>query len=147
MSKDYNKTCLNIRVANWENDKEILAKIRRLVFIEEQNVAEELEWDEYDVSSTHFLVTLENRVVATARLKTDGQLGRMAVLAEYRNQGIGSKLLDFVLHNAATQNLKQVYLHAQVAAIPFYEKHGFITRGNIFHEANIAHREMLKKIR
>ena len=91
---------INIHIANWDSDKDSLAEIRRLVFIEEQNVPEDMEWDEYDNSATHFLATLNNKVIATARLKTDGQIGRMAVLAEYRNKGIGSKLLQFVLLTA-----------------------------------------------
>lgn len=139
------KVEIKIRIADWKNDKKILATIRRLVFIEEQNVPEELEWDEHDDSSTHFIVTLDDKAIATARLKPDGQIGRMAVLAEYRNQGIGSKLLQFVLQSNASQNLKQFYLHAQVEAIPFYEKQGFTAHGKIFYEANIPHREMLKK--
>ena len=86
---------IEIYIANWDSDKDSLSKIRRRVFIEEQNVPEDMEWDEHDNASTHFLATHKDRVVACARLKTDGQIGRMAVLAEYRNKGIGSKLLQF----------------------------------------------------
>lgn len=137
---------IDIRIADWPGDEKSLSKIRRLVFIEEQNVPEALEWDEYDLSSTHFIATLDNKVVATARLKPDGQIGRMAVLADYRHQGIGSQLLKFVMQNAASQNFRQVYLHAQVDAIPFYETQGFTTYGDTFYEADIPHRAMLKKI-
>ncbi len=137
---------INIHIADWNSERNILAKIRRQVFIEEQNVPEDMEWDEHDSSSTHFLATLDNKVIATARLKTDGQIGRMAVLAEYRNKGIGSKLLKFVLLTAKQQKQKNVYLHAQVSAIPFYKKHGFTACGDVFYEANIPHREMSKKI-
>ena len=140
------KDKINIRIANWDTDKDNLVRIRRRVFIEEQHVPENMEWDQYDDSSTHFLATLDNNVIATARLKTDGQIGRMAVLAEYRNKGIGSKLLQFVLLTALQQKQKKVYLHAQVSAISFYEKHGFTTCGDIFYEADIPHREMSKKI-
>ncbi len=140
------KANIKIRITDWKNDKKCLENIRRLVFIEEQNVPEELEWDEDDNLSTHFIVTLDDKIIATARLKPDGQIGRMAVLAEYRNQGIGYKLLHFVLQHAASLNLKQVYLHAQVTAIPFYEKQGFTAFGNVFYEANIPHREMSLKI-
>lgn len=137
---------IKIRIASWDSDQDSLARIRRLVFIEEQNVPEDMEWDEYDDSATHFLISLDNKVIATARLKTDGQIGRMAVLAEYRNKGIGSKLLQYVLLVAKQQKLKNVYLHAQVSAIAFYKKHGFTTCGHVFYEANIPHREMSKKI-
>ena len=137
---------VEIRIADWRADKDSLAQIRRLVFIEEQNVPEELEWDEFDDSSIHFLVTLEAQTIACARLKPDGQIGRMAVLAEYRNQGTGRKLLQFILQKAKQQKLKKVYLHAQVTAVSFYEKQGFIAVGDIFYEANIPHCEMLRKL-
>ncbi len=137
---------IKIHATSWQEHKDDLKKIRRHIFIEEQNVPEELEWDEYDDISTHFLATAKDKIIAVARLKPDGQIGRMAVLAEYRKQGIGSKLLRFVLRVAASKNIRQVYLHAQTAAIPFYEKHGFIMQGDIFYEANIPHRGMLKNI-
>jgi len=137
---------IRIIIADWQKDKTSLKNIRRIVFIEEQGVPEDMEWDEYDTSSTHYLVTHNNKTIATARLKPDGQIGRMAVLAEYRNRGIGSKLLEFVLKNAAETNIKKVYLHAQVEAISFYDKHGFTSQSDIFYEANIPHREMLKII-
>ncbi len=137
---------IKICITNWDSNNDSLVRIRRQVFIEEQNVPEDMEWDEHDSSSTHFLATLDNKFIATARLKTDGQIGRMAVLAEYRNKGIGSKLLKFVLLTAKQQKQKNVYLHAQVSAIPFYKKHGFTACGDVFYEANIPHREMSKKI-
>ncbi len=136
------KNIIKIHIADWNNDNVCLTNIRRLVFIEEQHVPEELEWDEDDNTSTHFIVTIDNKAVATARLTANGQIGRMAVLAEYRNQGIGNKLLKFVLQHAVSLGLKQVYLHAQVSAIAFYEKLGFTATGDIFYEANIPHREM-----
>lgn len=137
----------NIRIADWHTDKEKLSTIRRLVFIDEQNVPEELEWDEDDATATHFLVThnhdaIAHDVIATARLKSDGQIGRMAVLAKYRNHGIGSQLLRFVLQTASRQNHKSIYLHAQTTAIHFYEKHGFEAQGELFYEADIPHRNM-----
>ncbi|MCK4834433.1 MAG: GNAT family N-acetyltransferase [Gammaproteobacteria bacterium] len=135
-----------IRIADWKTEKDSLKQIRQTVFIEEQKVPVELEWDEFDDSSTHFIATLEGQHIACARLKPDGQIGRMAVLAEHRNQGAGSKLLQFILRTAGRQKTCNVYLHAQVSAVLFYEKHGFTTTGDIFYEANIPHREMLRKI-
>ncbi len=137
---------IQIRIASWTDDKEALSAIRKQVFIDEQMVPEELEWDEYDDLSTHYLATLNGEAIASARLKSDGQIGRMAVLPLYRNRGTGSKLLNFVLKDATAKMIKQVYLHAQVSAMLFYEKHGFTAKGEIFYEANIPHQEMLKKI-
>ena len=137
---------IEINIVSWQQRKQDLTQIRRHIFIEEQNVPEELEWDEFDSSSTHFLATCGDKVIAVARLKADGQIGRMAVLAEYRKQGVGSKLLQFILAFANTKHLDTVYLHAQTKAISFYEKQGFIAQGEVFFEADIPHRVMLKKI-
>jgi predicted GNAT family N-acyltransferase len=137
---------LVIFLADWEEDKTTLRKIRSQVFIKEQNVPEDMEWDEFDSNASHFLALENNQAIACARLKSDGQIGRMAVLPEYRNKGTGKKLLQFVLQEAAAQNLATVYLHAQLSALDFYEKQGFSARGDVFYEANIPHREMLKKI-
>jgi len=117
-----NSTNIILRIADWEKDKPALLMIRREVFINEQKVPEEMEWDEFDDSSTHFLCILKNRAIATARLKPDGQIGRMAVLPEYRSLGYGNKLLEFVIQTAREKNLNKLYLHAQTSAIPFYKK-------------------------
>ena len=99
---------IKIRIAHWPEDRDTLSHIRRLVFIEEQNVPEDMEWDEYDATSTHYLASLNGQTIATARLKPDGQIGRMAVLPPYRNQGIGSKLMKFVLQDATSKNFKRL---------------------------------------
>jgi len=140
------KSNTTIRIASWQHDREALTAIRSQVFIKEQNVPEELEWDEFDESATHFLALLNNQAIACARLKPDGQIGRMAVLRKHRKNGIGKKLLQSVLQEAKTKNLKKLYLHAQLSAIDFYKKAGFNTIGDVFYEAEIAHRQMLIKL-
>ena len=135
---------LNIKIADWRCDREQLSSIRRQVFIEEQNVPEEMEWDEFDNSSIHFLATKDGQPVACARLKPDGQIGRMAVLPRYRNTGIGKRLLHFILDTAEQKQIDRLYLHAQASAIPFYEKQGFAVYGELFYEAGIPHRMMTK---
>ena len=136
------RSSVMIHAADWGDDRDTLSAIRRKVFIEEQNVPEEMEWDVHDASSTHFLATADHTAVATARLKPDGQIGRMAVLPGYRNTGIGTELLKFVLHEAAARHFKKLYLHAQLSAVPFYEKQGFVAQGDVFYEADIPHRNM-----
>lgn len=133
-----------IRIADWAEEKELLSSVRRQVFIIEQQVPDELEWDEFDETATHIVASIDGKIIGTARLKTDGQIGRMAVLKPYRNQGIGSRLLQLVLTTAQDKQYPKVYLHAQVEAIPFYEKHGFTSEGDIFYEADIPHRGMFK---
>jgi len=133
-----------IRIADWAQEKEPLSSVRRQVFIIEQKVPEALEWDEFDKTATHFAASIDGKIIGTARLTTDGQIGRMAVLKPCRNQGIGSRLLQLALSTAEDEHYPKVYLHAQVEAIPFYEKHGFTAEGGVFYEANIPHRGMLK---
>jgi len=139
------KNNIKIYIADWLTENNKLTGIRRQVFIEEQMVPKELEWDEFDNSSTHFLVSYQGETVACARLQADGKIGRMAVLKEYRNQGIGHRILQFILQEAGNKKFKIIYLHAQLSALIFYEKHGFIATGDIFYEANIAHRKMCLK--
>ena len=110
----------------------------------QQQVPEELEWDELDETSTHFIASIDGKTIGTARLTTDGQIGRMAVLKPYRNQGIASALLTAVLNYATQLGLDQVFMHAQVDVVPLYEKFGFHRRGEIFLEADIKHQEMYK---
>jgi predicted GNAT family N-acyltransferase len=132
------------RLADWRNanDRDALRKIRQQVFIDEQHVPVDLEWDEFDDSSTHFMACTDNMPVATARLKPDGQLGRMAVLSGFRRQGIGSTLLAYILAHARTQAFSELYCHAQLSALDFYRHHGFNEFGETFSDAGIAHRAM-----
>jgi len=137
---------IDIKITDWLQDNDILKTIRYQVFVKEQKVPVEMEWDEYDSESIHFLAFQNNIPIACARLKPDGQIGRMAVLEKFRNQGIGSKLLAFVLKHANMHRIKPVYLHAQTTAIPFYERQGFSVQGKLFYEAGIPHREMKHNI-
>jgi predicted GNAT family N-acyltransferase len=133
-----------VRIANWQNpdDQHALRMIRQRVFIDEQHVPVALEWDEFDDSSTHFIASLDNTPVATARLKHDGHLGRMAVLAEYRHQGIGGALLHYVIDQARSKKHSTLYCHAQTSALDFYRRHGFNSVGDEFDDAGIGHRAM-----
>ena len=135
----------SIKICDWNNCEALLSDIRRAVFINEQKVPEELEWDEFDTSAQHVLVLDSlNKPVATGRIKADGHIGRMAVLKKYRKQGIGSAILLVLLDLASQRTLEKVYLHAQVSAIPFYLKHGFVCDGDEFMDAGIPHKTMYK---
>ena len=129
---------------SWQDSSEALTAVRRIVFIEEQHVPPALELDELDRNSHHVLVTAKDGLpVATGRIGPDGRIGRMAVLQAYRHQGIGAALLAALLDHARQNELAAVYLHAQLGAIPFYEKHGFVAEGEPFMDAGIAHRSMI----
>lgn len=133
---------VTVTCASWQQQGEQLRAIRYKVFVEEQKVPRAMEVDEKDASADHFLVRHEKKLVATGRMTRDGQIGRMAVLPAFRNQGIGSRLLKAMLEHARENNIPRLYLHAQVRAIPFYNRHGFHACGETFMEAGIAHRRM-----
>jgi predicted GNAT family N-acyltransferase len=133
---------VEIRVAAWPADADTLASIRRRVFVEEQGVPAELEWDGLDPECAHVLALVNRDPVGTGRLMPTGKIGRLAVLASSRRHGVGSRLLRRLTALARERGLPEVYLHAQVSALPFYAAHGFVAEGPEFEEAGIAHRRM-----
>jgi predicted GNAT family N-acyltransferase len=119
--------------------------IRHAVFIKEQEVPEELEWDEFDQDALHATVKKDQEVIGTARLIIDNakaRIGRMAIQKEYREQGIGQKLLSTLIQTAKEKGAQECILHAQTHAIAFYAKADFEPHGPIFEEAGIPHVEM-----
>lgn len=121
--------------------------VREQVFIREQHVPQELEWDEHDAKATHVVAyDASDQVIGTARLLADGHIGRMAVLESWRRNGVGSAMLEKLLLVAQQQNLSKVFLHAQTSAIGFYERHGFRILGEEFMDAGIPHHYMEKDL-
>lgn len=136
------QTIFRIRRADWHRDQAVIAEIRRRVFIVEQGVPEAMEWETLDADCDWFVAESGAGVVGIVRLTPDGRLGRMAVLPGRRREGIGSALLRAALALARDLGWKRVDLHAQIAAMPFYERYGFAAQGPEFMEAGIAHRAM-----
>ncbi|MET4107127.1 GNAT family N-acetyltransferase [Hymenobacter sp. UYP22] len=132
-----------------EQDLLAALAIRRTVFVLGQNVPAELENDHHDqTDATHYLaVTGEGMPCGAARWRTTEngvKLERFAVLAAYRNQQVGAALLTAVLRDVeAAHSTAVVYLNAQVAAVRFYERHGFVKSGEAFWEAGIEHYKMV----
>ncbi|WP_034595108.1 GNAT family N-acetyltransferase [Acinetobacter sp. NIPH 298] len=120
--------------------------IRELVFIQEQNIPEQDEWDDQDPVSQHFVVYEQDRAIATARLLPDHHLGRVAVLPEYRGQGIGRLIMLDMIAYAKSQNRPLLHLSAQTHATSFYEKLGFTVQGDEYDECGIPHIEMMMPI-
>lgn len=134
-----------VRRVNWDGgmDNASLRDIRRRVFIEEQRVPESLEWDEFDAVSLHLLAETESGIaIATGRLLPDGHIGRMAVLPEWRRRGVGYAVLLVLIEAALARGDQSVRLHAQVHALGFYGKAGFVAEGPVFDDAGIPHRTM-----
>lgn len=136
-----------IQTCVWESCEANLSSVRREVFINEQSVPEDLEWDEFDATAQHILaLNFDSQAIGTGRIINDGHIGRMAVLKKCRHQGIGSAILLALLDIAKKQKLEQVYCYAQVEAIPFYEQHGFVCDGDEFMDAGIPHKTMHKNL-
>jgi predicted GNAT family N-acyltransferase len=139
---------LCIREVDYESDRAVLMKIRFRVFVEEQHVPLSLETDDRDPFCIHLLVFEDHEAVATGRidLDQDGKIGRVAVLASKRRQGIGAAVMAR-LHEIGKRNgLKKVWCHAQVTAVPFYERLGYQIIGETFYEAGIEHVRMERQI-
>ncbi len=120
--------------------------IRRQVFIEEQNVPEEIEMDADDERAFHALAFLDGVAIGCGRmLEHEGgkvKIGRMAVLREFRKTGVGAHILRFLIERARARGIRKAILHAQLTAEGFYLKQGFRPVGGVFDEAGIAHRKM-----
>lgn len=139
------KNNFQIEIVRWMDQEKLLHMIREKVFIEEQKVVPELEWDGMDQEAIHFLVFKDEKAIGCARafvIEYRMQLGRMAVLKEYRGQGIGTALIEKALTTAKLNQLSAIYISAQYHAIDFYKKFGFEVASDIYLDAEIPHRDM-----
>ena len=136
-------TEITINHIDWKRGEALIRAVRHAVFVREQGIPAELEWDGRDAACLHVLAQdARGAVVGTARMQTDGRLGRMAVLKDRRGQGVGSRMLTSLMDIAREMQLPSVWLTAQTTALPFYFKHQFVIEGDEFTEAGIAHRYM-----
>ena len=134
---------IHVLPVEFSDEKDTLLKIRTRVFIEEQNVPKEIEWDGQDDDAHHFLAIDEaGRRIGCARLLPSGQIGRMAVLSDHSRKGIGFELLTAAIEEAKRLEFTRVFLHAQTHAEAFYRKAGFLPTGVEFIEAGIPHQAM-----
>ncbi len=129
-----------IKEVNWSDQRNNIMMIRELVFVVEQNVPMEEEIDGLD-EHCWFVLAMDKteNPIGTGRLLPSGKIGRMAVLKEYRNQGVGSAILKALIEVARLHSINELYLHGQSHAKSFYNKHNFIESGPLFDEAGIPH--------
>jgi predicted GNAT family N-acyltransferase len=142
---------VNWRTGDWQALRHLAAPLRNEVFVREQGVAQALEWDLQDQFALHgVLLNGRGEVLATGRLLVHGpgvaRIGRMAVKAGYRRQGLGRQVLRGLMALARQRADHEVLLHAQLGARGFYEREGFQARGEVFAEAGIDHIEMICKL-
>ena len=136
---------LKVEIVKWIDGYVPLSMIREKVFIEEQKVMSQLEWDGKDEEAIHFLAYQDEKAIGCARafvIENHMQLGRMAVLKEYRNKGIGSFLIEKAITTAKLNQLSKISISAQCHAIDFYKKFGFEVTSEIYLDAGISHQDM-----
>ena len=131
-----------IEMVSWQQAEQDLRAIRTPVFIKEQAVAPDFEWDEIDQVAVHLLATQNNEPIACLRIIDFHKIGRMAVLKEFRGNGLGAILLLEAVKICKAHGSKTVHLSAQTHAIGFYEKCGFKVTSAVYQDVHIAHVDM-----
>lgn len=147
-ARDFSK--ITVRPVVTQEETEWAFSIRHIVFVKEQGVPEEIERDEYDLSAFHVIALAGDRPVGTGRLvemaRASGKIGRMAVAAEARKKGVGASIMSALTSKAEALGCTELFLDAQVSAIGFYERLGYVAEGDVFIEAGIPHRRMRRSL-
>lgn len=141
---------LEVLIAQEKRDYENALSVRRIVFVDEQQVPLDLEIDEYENDSTHFVAYDDKRLpVGAGRLRAKGDLAkveRICVLKNRRGENIGEAIMVKLEEVAAEKGFKELMLNAQTHAKGFYEKLGYQVSSDLFYEAGIPHVEMKKEL-
>lgn len=145
------ESVVDLKTGSWDELKEGAAALRTEVFVEEQEIPQELEWDEHDAKAMHALVLNKlGQPVATGRLLQPqpklAQIGRMAVSKALRGGNLGRMVIEALVDAARQRGDHQVILHAQCSAEGFYRRLGFKAHGEVFQDAGIDHIEMTMKL-
>lgn len=135
---------MNVRDADFATDFASIRFVRTAVFIDEQRVPLELEFDDRDPLCRHVLAVDGERPLGTGRLDVGygGKIGRVAVLESARRGGVGNAIMNRLHEIAREQGLPHLWCHAQLTAVPFYERLGYRSVGPVFGEAGIEHVRM-----
>lgn len=139
---------VDVRLAQ-PDELELCFEIRRQVFVDEQAVSREEEFDGLDSGCLHFIARYDDRAVGTARMllsKGEAKAQRVAVLPAARRSGVGQRLMSALESEASERGCARVILHAQTRSVSFYEAIGYTAEGRIFVEAEIPHRFMWKSL-
>ena len=131
-----------IRTGSWDELQNDAKLIREQVFIQEQQIAVEDEWDAEDAVSVHFVIYDQDQPIATARLLKNNSVGRVAVLKSHRGTGIGKLLMQQIIQQAKHQQREFLKLSSQVHAIQFYAGLGFKVEGEQYLDCGIPHVDM-----
>ncbi|HEY4084272.1 MAG TPA: YbgC/FadM family acyl-CoA thioesterase [Burkholderiaceae bacterium] len=142
---------VEVRVGDWAELGEAASAIRTAVFVHEQKIPIEMEWDEADASCLHAVAFNRfGQALATGRLLEHvpgvAKIGRMAVMRSMRGSRVGREVLDALMRKGRELGYSEVLLHAQLSALGFYLRAGFVERGEQFEEAGIGHVEMVRSL-
>lgn len=133
----------NIKLGDWTSLQKDAQAIRYAVFVVEQKIPADLEWDAMDALCLHAVAyDADNQPIGTGRLLPDGHIGRMAVMESARGTGIGAAILLRLMEQAKLRGQHGVQLNAQITAESFYQREGFAREGELFEEAGIPHVHM-----
>jgi len=136
-----------IELMSWDKAQPVAGPIRFAIFVGEQNVPPGIELDDMDAKSVHAIAYApDGTAVGTGRLLPDGQIGRMAVVKEWRRQGVGAAILEALVEEARRRGHTEVVLSTQLQAAEFYRDHGFVAEGKVYQEAGILHQKMRRKL-
>ena len=132
-----------VDIVGWDDAGRALSAVRNAVFVDEMGIDASLEDDGQDTRCWHVQARdQDGHTIGAGRLDPDGRIGRMAVLPGWRDRGVGNAMLQALLRQARSAGRGDVFLHAQVDAVPFYQRNGFTAEGPRFHEAGITHQTM-----
>lgn len=141
---------LEVHVADTDAAREDAFAVRETVFVVEQGVDPDIEYDEHDETATHIVAYDGDEPVGAARLREYdpgvGKVERVAVLASHRENGVGTALMDALEDEARELGLESLKLHSQTRAAGFYRSQGYERYGDEFEEAGIPHVEMRKRL-
>ena len=137
----------SVSLVNWHDGEPMLKSVRETVFIREQGISPELEWDDLDQHCRHALVlSAQAEAIGCGRMQPDGHIGRIAVLAKWRKQKVGTAIMEALLDYAKTHHYPQVDVDAQTYAVSFYHRLGFVEEGEVFQDAGLPHIKMRLKL-
>ncbi|MDO8413241.1 MAG: GNAT family N-acetyltransferase [Gallionellaceae bacterium] len=132
-----------VHLVSWQDGEPLLRAIRETVFIKEQGVPPELEWDGHDAACRHVLVLSEQgKAIGCGRITPHAQIGRVAVLPEWRGKKVGTAILEALLNYAHSQRYPLLELNSQTQNVPLYRRFDFSEVGDVFMDANIPHIKM-----
>lgn len=134
------------KICSYKDHYEDIRSVRDNVFIIEQNVSKEIEFDGLDDKAVHVVIFDGKIAIGTGRLLPDGHIGRVSVKKEYRKIGAGKLVVQSLIDEAKRRKINELWLSAQLHAKEFYESLGFIAIGEVYKEANIDHIKMVSTL-